>query len=82
MIVFGIRCKFFIVLRTRMKTCRSNIFFCFVQGKRCAPDRHRVRNLSSPGLCSVRLGSHQCDNCHRSGFFGAIIFIPLMGTSE
>ena len=30
----------------------------------------------------IRLGSQQCYNFHRSGFFEAIIFIPLMGTSE
>ena len=30
---------------------------------------------------SLRLGSPQCDNFHRSEFFEATIFIPLMGTS-
>ena len=30
----------------------------------------------------LKLGYYQCDSFHRSGLFGAIIFIPLMGTSE
>ena len=31
MIVFGIRCNFFIVLPIRLKTCRSNIFLSFTK---------------------------------------------------
>ena len=30
----------------------------------------------------LRLCSHQCNNFHCSGLFWAIIYIPLMGTSE
>ena len=60
-IVFGIHCNFFIVLPARLKTCRSNIFFVFQQGKKflarlrgfvhlSAPDWPRARNLCRPAL--------------------------------
>ena len=46
MIVFGIHCNFFIVLRYRLKTYRSNDFSCF-QGKSARPkSRARLRGFS------------------------------------
>ena len=39
MIVFRIYCNFFIVLPIRLKTCRSDGFFRFLQGKICAPEK-------------------------------------------
>ena len=32
--------------------------------------------------CLSRLAPRQCDNFHRSTFFGAIIFIPLIEISK
>ena len=42
MIVFGIRCNFFIVLLIRLKTCRSSIFFFYYYKAKCAPPKNRV----------------------------------------
>ena len=39
MIVLAINCNVFIVLPIRLKTCRSNGFFGFLQGKMCASEK-------------------------------------------
>ena len=38
MVVFRIHSNFFIVLPIRLKTCRSNGIFVFLQGKLCSPE--------------------------------------------
>ena len=44
MIVLAINCNVFIVLPIRLKTCRSNGFFGFFQGKMCASEKIGQRN--------------------------------------
>ena len=40
-----------------------------------------LKKSENPNM-NLRLGSHQCDNLHRPGIFGAKIFITLMRTSK